>query len=80
MTDWWMRKSASPEFPSVRNNGYRVRSGVDVLMPGGDRTAKQKPDGTLLETYGKPDGITLGEMQQMAKNVIGLVLNLPEKD
>lgn len=80
MTDWWMRKSKSPEFPSVRNNGYRVRAGVDVLMPGGDRTSKHKPDGTLLETYGKPDGITLGEMQHTAKNVLGLVLNLPEKD
>lgn len=80
MTDWWMRKSKSPEFPSVRNNGYRVRAGVDVLMPGGDRTSKRKPDGTLLETYGKPEGITLGEMQRTAKNVLGLVLNLPEKD
>ncbi len=80
MTDWWMRKSKSPEFPFVRNNGYRVRAGVDVLMPGGDRTSKHKPDGTLLETYGKPDGITLGEMQRTAKNVLGLVLNLPEKD
>ncbi len=80
MTDWWMRKSKSPEFSSVRNNGYRVRAGVDVLMPGGDRTSKHKPDGTLLETYGKPDGITLGEMQRTAKNVLGLVLNLPEKD
>ncbi len=80
MTDWWMRKSRSPEFASVRNNGYRVRAGVDVLMPGGGRTSNQKPDGTLLETYGKPDGIALGEMQRTAKNVLGLVLNLPEKD
>ncbi len=80
MTDWWMRKSKSPEFPSIRNNGYRVRAGVDVLMPGGDRTSKQKPDGTLLETYGKSDGITLGELQHTAKNVLGLILNLPEND
>ncbi len=79
MTDWWMRKSKSPEFPSLRDNAYRVRAGVDVLMPGGDRKPPYKPDGTLLETYGKPDGITLGEMQRTAKNVLNLVLNLPEK-
>lgn len=80
MTDWWMRKSKSPEFPSLRNNAYRVRASVDVLMPGGERVSKGKPDGTLLETYGKPDGITLGEMQRTAKNVLNLILNLPEKD
>ncbi len=76
MTDWWMRKSASPEFPNLRDNAYRVRSQVDVLMPGGGRTGKRKPDGTLLKTYGKSGGITLGELQRTAKNVIGLALNL----
>ncbi len=80
MTDWWMRKSKSPEFPGLRDNAYRVRAGVDVLMPGDGRPGKGKPDGTLLETYGKPDGITLGEMQRTAKNVLNLILNLPEKD
>ncbi len=76
MTDWWMRKSASPEFPNLHDNAYRVRSQVDVLMPGGGRTGKKKPDGTLLKTYGKPDGITLGELQRTAKNVISLALNI----
>lgn len=76
MTDWWMQSSKSPEFPQMSNNAYRVRAGVDVLMPGGNRTGKRKPDKTLLETYKKPDGITLGEMQDTAKHVIELVMKL----
>ena len=51
MTDWWMRSSKSPEFPKMRDQAYRVRAGVNVLMPGGSRGSKRKPDGTLLKTY-----------------------------
>ena len=76
MTDWWMRSANSHEFPQIRDNAYRVRAGVDVLMPGGKRTGKKKPDGTLLETYKKENGITLGEMQRTAKNVLNLCLKL----
>ena len=76
MTDWWMQSSKSPEFPNLSDNAYRVRAGVDVLMPGGNRAGKRKPDGTLLKTYGKSDGITLGEMQDTAKHVIELVMKL----
>ena len=75
MTDWWMRSSASPEFPSIRDQAYRVRAGVNVLMPGGGRTGKRKPDGTLLKTLGKPDGITLGELQQNAMHILNYVMN-----
>jgi len=35
-----------------------------------------KPDGTLLATYGKKDGITLGELQRTAKNVLRCVMEL----
>lgn len=70
ITDWWMRSQNSPEFPKLRDNAYRVRAQVDVLMPGGKRTGKKKPDKTLLVTYGKPDGITLGELQRTAQNVL----------
>ena len=76
MTDWWMQSSNSPEFPQMKDNAYRVRAGVDVLMPGGKRTGKRKPDGTLLKTYGKPEGITLGEMQQTARRVIELSMKI----
>ena len=77
MTDWWMRYAPSPEFPEISGNAYRVRAQVDVLMPGA-RTSISKtaePDGTLLETYGRENGITLGEMQRSAKNVLGFILN-----
>ena len=83
MTDWWMRSSKSPEFPELEDQAYRVRAGVDVLMPGGGGgilrlfgLGKEKPDGTLLATYGKKDGITLGEMQRVAKNVLRCVTEL----
>ncbi len=75
MTDWWMRSSASPEFPSICDQAYRVRAGVNVLMPGGGRTGRRKPDGTLLKTLGKPDGITLGELQKNAMQVLNYVMN-----
>ena len=77
MTDWWMRYAPSPEFPEMSGNAYRVRAQVDVLMPGA-RTAVSKsaePDGTLLETYGRENGITLGEMQRTAKNVLNFILD-----
>lgn len=74
MTDWWMRPSKSPEFPKLRDQAYRVRAGVNVLMPGGERVTNGKPDGTLLKTYGKKDGITLYELQENAKWVLRLCL------
>ncbi len=75
MTDWWMRSSKSPEFPNLRDQAYRVRAGVNVLMPGGGRAGRRKPDGTLLKTLGKKDGITLGELQRNAVQILGYVIN-----
>ncbi len=80
ITDWWMRSSASPEFPSLCDNAYRVRAGVDVLMPGGGRAGVKKPDGTLLRTYGKENGISLGELQYTASNVLRLCMKKTEHD
>ncbi|MBR6568740.1 MAG: glycoside hydrolase family 3 protein [Clostridia bacterium] len=81
MTDWWMRKSKSQEFPIMEDQAYRVRAQVDVLMPGGGRTGKnKKPDGTLLASYGKEGGITLGEMQRTAANVLRFVMNSTAMD
>lgn len=76
MTDWWMRYAPSPEFPEVQSNAYRVRAQVDVLMPGA-KTAMSttaENDGTLLESLGKPEGITLGELQRTAKNVLSYIM------
>ena len=77
MTDWWMQKSASQEFPQITDQGYRVRAQVDVFMPGGGRLpfAPKKPDGTLLKTLGKKDGITRGELLRTAETVLNLVMN-----
>ena len=74
ITDWWMQPSRSPEFPQLKDQAYRVRAGVDVLMPGGNRIGKKKPDGTLLHTLNKPEGISLGELQATAKHVIAFAL------
>ena len=48
----------------------------DVLMPGAKTAiSKSAPnDGSLLATLGKPDGITLGELQRTAKNVLRMTL------
>ena len=81
MTDWWMRSSKSPEFPTLRNNAYRVRAQVDILMPGaGHLRKKAASDKTLLPSYGKKDGITLGELQRTAMNVLGAVMRSGWKD
>ena len=76
ITDWWMQKDVSHEFPSIRDNAYRVRAQVDVLMPGNMNHVQKKyvSDGTLLETIGKEGGITRGELQRTAKTVLGFVL------
>lgn len=78
MTDWWMQRSASPEFPKLNDHAYRVRAQVDVYMPGSlNRAAKKyKSDGSLLDTLGKADGITRGELERTAKNVLNLILKL----
>ena len=78
ITDWWMQKSKSPEFPAIRDNAYRVRAQVDVLMPGdmGHLAKSYRSDGTLLPTIDTPDGITRGELQRSARNVLRLLLRL----
>ena len=80
ITDWWMQYAASPEFPRLKGNAYRVRAGVDVLMPGSRSFADpiRRPDGTLLSSYKKEDGITLGELQQAAMHVLRCILQLKE--
>lgn len=75
MTDWWSKGAESPEFPKICNQAYRVRAQADVLMPGGSRSGKRKPDGTLLKTLGDDGGITLGELQRSAENVLRFAMN-----
>ena len=81
ITDWWMQKAKSPEFPRLRNNAYRVRAQVDVLMPGdiGHLAKRYKSDGSLLETLKHPEGIARAELQRTAKNVLTLALRLNKR-
>ncbi len=76
VTDWWMQPSASPEFPKLKNNAYRVRAQVDVLMPGGVSYAEQRYvfDKAMLDTLGKKDGLTRAELQRGAMNVLRFAL------
>lgn len=76
ITDWWLRKSNSHEFPKLKTHAYRVRAGVDVFMPGNhSRTSgKYKSDGTLLATLNKKDGITRGELELTAKRTLNICL------
>jgi beta-glucosidase len=76
LTDWWMQKAQSPEFPLLCDNAYRVRAQVDVLMPGGMTSKKQYYifDEKQLETLGKPDGLTRAELQRGAINVLRFAL------
>jgi len=69
MTDWWMRPCEDPDFANVTNNAYRVRAQVDVLMPGGKAWDSKDADDSLLASY-RAGGITLGEMQRTARNVL----------
>lgn len=76
MTDWWMQKSRSPEFSKIKNNAYRIRAGVDVLMPGNLNRLKTRyeSDKNLIRSIGKVNGITSGEMQRSAKRTLELCL------
>ncbi|MEG1835120.1 MAG: glycoside hydrolase family 3 C-terminal domain-containing protein [Oscillospiraceae bacterium] len=75
MTDWWMRPCESPEFKGTEKQAYRVRAQVDVLMPGGSRFGPKKPDGSMKASYKAQDGITLGELQRSAMNVLSFAMN-----
>ena len=76
VTDWWMRLAAMPEFPEIKDNAYRVRAQVDVLMPGNKGRLEQgfQFDKDQLATLGKPDGLTRAELQRSAKNVLKFAL------
>ena len=76
MTDWWMKNGKSNVFKTLETQAYRVRAQVDVFMPGAPNFGKykRKSDGTLLKSLNSEDGITLGELQRSAKNVLKLCI------
>ena len=76
MTDWWMQPCTDPDFPALWNDAYRLRAQVDVLMPGGNAFGDPTMDPSALESLKKETGLTLGEMQRSAKNVLKLCARL----
>jgi beta-glucosidase len=82
ITDWWMQRSRSPEFPALRDNAYRVRAQVDVLMPGnvGHSPKENKPEKSIRNCLEKPDGLTRAELQRTAANVLRLAIRLHPED
>lgn len=76
ITDWWMRPGVSREFPNVRDDAYRVRAQVDVLMPGEFGEAGDPNARALVPSLRDPDGVTLAEAQRCALNVIRFIIKL----
>ena len=70
ITDWWMRRAESPEFKGVKDNAYRVRAGVDVLMPGNIRGVPFEH--SAIRRLDKEGGITRGELIRTARRVLKL--------
>ena len=81
MTDWWMKSRRSKDYPKLKKNAYRVRSGIDVYMPGGSRIDKKyRSDHTLLKSLNKKDGIRLEEIKLSVKRTLLLCLKKLEKE
>ena len=79
ITDWWMEQAVDPDFPALEDNAYRVRAQVDVLMPGGMKDAdgpRPEIDRTVLDSLAREGGLTRGELQRSAANVLRLVMKL----
>ncbi len=78
MTDWWMRRATSPYSSRVYDNAYRVRAGVDVLMPGNFSKLGRKYilDKSLLKHVDKAGGITRAEIETAAARVLKTALAL----
>ena len=72
MTDWWMQSSKSPEYP-IKDQAYRVKSRVNVFMPGGKRVGKKKPDGSVAKALAN-GGLSLGELQRNAIDVLRVLI------
>lgn len=83
ITDWWMRPGFCEEFPAIRDNAFRIRAQVDVLMPGnpGHLYKGYRFDRAQLRSLEKPEGLTRGELQRTARNVLTFAMTvLPTKE
>lgn len=78
MTDWWMQSARSPQFRALRDNAYRVRAGVDVLMPGNKSHVSRRfiKEKSIPRALKKRDGLTRAELEQSALRVVRLAARL----
>ena len=68
MTDWWIQNGTDPDFTGISGNAYRVRAGVDLLMPGDSETV-----GNPLTAY-QNGNLNIGEIQRNAINTLNFAL------
>ena len=76
MTDWWIVRSKCSYFKNVRDQAYRIRAHVNVFMPGADNFGryKGKVDGSVEQSIGTKEGITLAELQENSRRVLEFCL------
>ncbi|MCT1866301.1 glycoside hydrolase family 3 C-terminal domain-containing protein [Dermabacter sp. p3-SID358] len=76
VTDWWMRMADDPHFPALRDSAYRVRGGIDVLMPGSEEHGGDTCDTGVRDSLDVEEGLTLGELQRTALHVLRFILEV----
>jgi beta-glucosidase len=76
MTDWFIEFSGSPDFENIWNQAYRIRGGIDLFMPGSNYSDRDDPEKSLTESYGSKNGITLGEMQRCASDILKMIIDI----
>lgn len=78
ITDWWAEEGRSPDFEELANSAWRVRAGVNVLMPGEiSRVKHKKGDDKIELSLASTDGLTLPELRL---NALRVLISLPKKD
>ena len=76
MTDWFIQHHESPDFENIWNNAYRIRGGIDLYMPGSEWNNRYEPDKSIVESYNSKNGITLGELQRCAANILKMIIDI----
>lgn len=76
MTDWFIQFYESPEFENIWSQAYRIRAGVDLFMPGANPEEREEHENSLVESYRSKNGITLGEVQRSAMNILKMILDI----
>ncbi len=81
MTDWWIKPGELTEFPHVINHALRVRAGDNLYMPGGPGFEPdfEETGASIFDSLQREDGLTLGELQRNAKEVLAYCLNHVDK-